>query len=42
MKRSCENTDDPEAQDPTYQDIDNWLIHYITFLLFIFSYEIHL
>ncbi|KAF4118233.1 hypothetical protein G5714_000284 [Onychostoma macrolepis] len=23
MKRSCENTDDPEAQDPTYQDIDN-------------------
>ncbi len=35
MKRSCENTDDPEAQDPTYYNIDKWLIHlYDIFIIY--------
>lgn len=35
MKRSCENTDDPKAQDPAYEDIDDWLIHDMILFLII-------
>lgn len=35
MKRSSENTDDPEAQEAAYEDIDNWLVHDMTLFLII-------